>query len=484
MSLSGIGKAAGKTVGKVAARDLSNFVNPQAGSSVIGKALLVASELNALAQGAPLPPEGPLEDNRDENLVEAQLRLEFAFAERLSHNLAYKDITQQQTIVPVLEADNIIRHYEISKLSSGHGGIVGNILIPHSNPEQRRVYVNFRGTDPSILATLHLDLEHNAGEESFHHHFAQILAQINEVIGQVSGTEEKPVELIISGYSLGGALAQYCYNMSMLISALHLKADLEKEEVDILTQCSITEAQEALSQYLTQQYKIDTLKISPEDYKHFARVNSLQINTWGSSGVSKTVEDCSNHLANILLSNGKDIIGRFGENVLDLVAKTGDAKILSCCGGDLAHMKVKDENLDVKRSFLSGCISGLADTILIGGPIGMLVGGMTLFSKTLSPVSSAHTNFNFGSMGEKLAGKKYKTFLNKTLCEKNKDNEKGKEKEDDNFRPEHEALTVLQNPMIVKAKDALRKVGDVGASVKQTACETIVGQLSRLYRPK
>lgn len=470
--ITGIGKATGKFIGKAAVKDVTKFINPHEGTSVIEKALVVANELSALAQGETLPQEGPLEDNRNEDLLEAQLRLEFAFAERLSHVLAYQDITQQQTIIPMLEADNVVRHYQIHKIESDHGGIVGNILIPYSNPELRRVYVNFRGTDPGILATLHLDLEHNAGEESFHRHYGKILAQINTLIGKVSDSEDKPVELVISGYSLGGALGQYCFNMMMLLSALKLRTNLKIEEIDDFTQDLITDTEKQLNAYLLSQYKIEPLKVSFEDFEHLAKIRTFHINGWGASGVSTAVEDCSNQLANILLANGKNIIGRFGENILDPVAKTGEAKILSDCGGDLAHMRVKDENLDVKRSFISGCISGVTESVIIGGPFGLLIGGITMLTKGLSPLKSAHTSLNFGSMGEKLAGKKYTIFLNKKPCDSTKAT---------NAVPDHQALTVLQHPVLLKAKNALRQVGDAGASAKQTAWNGLVKGVTSLY---
>ncbi|MCS5712261.1 hypothetical protein [Candidatus Berkiella aquae] len=462
-------KFTSKVVARGVVRDVAQLVDPQeADNSLIGKLAHAGQQLNLLAQGQPLPIAGPLEDNREESLIDAQLRLEFAFGERLSHDFAYRNITQQQTVVSLLEEDNTVRHYQLIKLSSDHQGIDGNILIPHSDSKRRRVYVNFRGSDPSVLATLHLDLESNAGEESFHRHYAKIMKQINAHIGTVSGPKQKPVELIISGYSLGGALSQHCFNLSMLLSALHLKADLEKEQVDIETQELITAAQDIVDQHLFKEFKIDPLKLSLADYQHFSAVQSFKINTWGSTGVSKSIEGCSNLIADILVNHGKDVIGRFGVNILDIVPRTGDARILSACQGDIIYMRVKDTNADLGRSLLSGCISGVAAGMFMGGPFGAVVGTATAITQGLRPIGLAHSCLNFGSTGEKLAGKQYETIFNTSLC--------------DAKEIAHDPLAVLYHPYLIHAKETLRKAGDVGAKIKEEACKGIVVGLAHVHK--
>lgn len=454
-----------KFIGSAFVRDVSNFVNPlTVDESVIGGAVSVVQELNALARNEPLPEDRVLEDNKNEDLLEAQLRLEFAFGERLGNDLAYRDITQQQSIIPLLEEDNILRHYQIIKIKSGHEGIVGNILIPYSNPERLRIYVNFRGTVPSALASLHLNLEHLAGEESFHRHFDKIMGQINTIIGEVAG--DKEVEIITSGHSLGGALSQYFFNATMLLRASILKTDLMKEGVDKEAQERITVEEYKLKEYLLKQYKIKNFGTLLEKYSHFAQVRTVKTKTWGAAGISHAVERCSNQLADILTYNGINIEGRFGLNILDPVPKTGEGNVLSLCRANVVYMCVYDKSYDVKRSVISGFLSGATKAALLGGIWGVLVGGATVLTEGLRPVSLAHSANNFGATGEKLPGKVYKIIFSNAQCQ---------HEQSDKI---HDKLLVLQHPVLLRGKSYLQQLGDIGTSCKQTVKGAIVKQLA------
>jgi hypothetical protein len=460
-----------KLIGRAFVSDVSKFVNPlEVGESVIGSAVNVVEELNALARNEPLPKDTVLEDNKNEDLLEAQLRLEFAFGERLGNDLAYRDITQQQSIIPLLEEDNTLRHYQIIKIKSGHEGIVGNILIPYSNPERLRIYVNFRGTVPSALASLHLNLEHLAGEESFHRHFDSIMGQINTIIGEIS--DGKDVEIITSGHSLGGALSQYFLNATMLLMTSKLKSDLMKEGVDKETQTRITVEESKLKEYLSKQYKINNFGTLLGKYSHFAKVKTVRINTWGAAGISQAVERCSNRLADILTQNGFNIDGRIGVNTLDPVPKTGQGNALSLCHANVVYMCVSDKSLDVKASVLSGVIKGATSAALLGGGVwGVLVGGATVVMEGLRPVNLAHSANNFGSTGEKLPGKVYKIIFSNTQCL-------------DESEKIHDKLLVLQNPVLLRGKSYLQQLGDIGTSCKQTVKGAIVKQLAYVQEMK
>ncbi|HRE33185.1 MAG TPA: hypothetical protein PLD88_14505, partial [Candidatus Berkiella sp.] len=123
----GLTKFTSRVIARGIVRDVAQLLDPQkADNSLIGKLAHTGRQLNLLAQGQPLPIPEPLEDNREESLIDAQLRLEFAFGERLSHDFAYRDITQQQSIVSLLEEDNTVRHYQLIRLHSDHQGIDGN----------------------------------------------------------------------------------------------------------------------------------------------------------------------------------------------------------------------------------------------------------------------------------------------------------------------------------------------------------------------
>lgn len=467
---SGVKKWAARAVVTDTAKYIAAPTNTGLSGSLLAKAAHVASDLHALAVDEPVSAELAPIDNSQEDPEDAKLRLAFAAGERLSLDYAYRDIAKQPRILSVLEEDEVVRKYQIIKLSSGHDGIAGNILIPDTKTDTTRIYVNFRGTQPHIMSTVHLNFEHCAGEESFYKHFNQIMGQIDSLIGQVASEKKKPIQLIFSGHSLGGALSQHAHFAAMLLAAKALQKDLVKEEVDISTQESIKLTEEGFRQYLASKYQL-THKI--EKFEHFAKVDSFALQSWGMAGVSKTIESCSNIFADILHDNARKISARFGYNTLDIVPKCGEANTLSDCKGDVACVVITDKNLHVGRSLVSGCIDGVMAGTLFGGAYGAVVGATTAVAKGLAPINTAHNGFHYGPLGELLANKEYKVYQNTT--------EAGKKAIKEAF---DNKLPILQQPLLIKAKSALQQVGDVGSSIKETATLGIVSTLRTVYSLK
>lgn len=445
-------------------------LNTGMSGSLIAKAAHVASDLHALAVDEPLSTDLAPIDNSQEDPEVAALRLAFAAGERLSLDYAYRDIAKQPRIVSVLEEDEVVRKYQIIKLNSGHNGIAGNILIPDSKTDTTRIYINFRGTQPHIMSTVHLNFEHCAGEESFYKHFNQIMEQIDTLIAQVSNEKKKPIQLIFSGHSLGGALSQHAHYAAMLLSAKALQEDLVKEGVDVSTQENIKLTEDGFKQYLASKYQ---LTYKPEKFEHFTKVDSFALHSWGMAGVSKTIESCSNIVADILHDNGRKITARFGYNTLDVVPKCGEANTLSDCKGDVACVVITDKSLNVGRSLVSGCIDGVMAGTLFGGAYGAVVGATTAVAKGLAPINSAHNSFHYGPFGELLANKEYQVYRNTT--------EAGKKAIKEAF---DNKLPILQKPLLVKAKNVLQQVGDVGSTIKETATLGIVSSLRAVYSVK
>lgn len=443
-------------VGRTALSDVAKYIASENG--VIAKATQVAQDLNALALDQPLSADLASIDNSQESPQDARLRLEFALGERLSLDFSYRDVARQPRIIPLLEEDNVVRHYEIRKLQSGHNGIVGNILIPAPSNETTRIYINFRGTQPHVMSSVHLNFEHCAGEESFYTHANKIMRQINDLIGQVSGKEKRPVQLIFSGHSLGGALSQHAHYAAMVQSALVIGVEQQK----------VTKGVTKLRTYLSGQYK---LSHQFEILRNFAEVDALVLNSWGMAGVSNTIGNSSNVFANLLQSSNKKIKGRFGYNTLDVVPRCGESNTLLDCNGDVACVVISDENANMTRTLVSGCIDGVVAGSVFGGVYGAAVGVTTAVVKSLTPISAAHNTLHYGPFGELLANKEYKTLQNTTP--------EGKRAIVDTF---DNKLTVLQKPLLVKAKSALLKVGDMGAELKESAANGIVSGLKAIYQ--
>lgn len=453
--------------------DVSRFIDPQRvdgeARTVTGSVVNTARELEAVARGKPSRKRRtPAIDNQDESLPNAQQRLEFAFGERLALDVAYRPISQQQTIIPLLEEDNVIRQYKIVALRSGHSGIVGNILIPQSTAEHRRIYVNFRGTDSQNSASLHVDLEHCVGEESFHKCFSAIMGQINGLIGEMAGNTDAPIQLIVSGHSMGSALSQYFLNGAMLSAALSLPIDLSREEVDEATPDLIIDYQRHFANYLHQQYGIARDSVSCGNTPHFAKITTFRINSWGTVGVSHEMASLSNLLTDVLNANGKTVIGRFGNNKLDIITKNGFANCLADCSGDIAYLLIEDQHLELNRSAVAGLLTGVTTGLLIGGIPGLLVGGATAAYHSLRPLCLAHGNTHFGSYGELLPGKTYEYIHNSTPAGRRKIRDIASDKS-----------TLMQQPIIHQAKAFLKQSGHAGSKLKEKAAMGVVAAIQK-----
>lgn len=453
--------------------DVSRFIDPQRvdgeARTVTGSVVNTARELEAVARGKPSRKRrAPAIDNQDESLPNAQQRLEFAFGERLALDLAYRPISQQQTIIPLLEEDNVLRQYKIVAIRSGHSGIVGNILIPQSPTERRRVYVNFRGTDSQNSASIHLDLEHCVGEESFHKCFAAIMGQINSVIGEVAGSTDASIELIISGHSMGSALGQYCLNAAMLSAALSLRANLIRAGVDKEAQELIADYHYNFTDYLSKQYSIASDMFAFENLPHFAKISTFKINSWGTVGVSHEIAGLSNLLTHVLVAKGKAVVGRFGNNKLDIITKNGYANSLADCNGDIAYLLIEDQHLELNRSAVAGILTGVTTGFFIGGIPGLVIGGATAAYHGLRPLCLAHGNTHFGSYGECLPGKTYEYVNNKTDAGRRQIAEIASDKS-----------TLMQQPIIHQAKALLKQSGHAGSKLKEKAAMGVVAAIQK-----
>lgn len=374
----------------------------------------------------PLPTLTSEQDIQTEMQTLKQLRL----GELVAHKLAYKE-HPESSVISLLEEDDVDREYISTRLSSGHGGVVGFIYTPTPVNSRARVYVNFRGTHNT--ASLHADLEYSAGEKSFHHCLKKMIDQLSQILSCLPTEKKKDLEIIFAGHSLGACYAQYALNACMQFQAQNLLEDLAIFGIDHETQLLITTTQEEWQSYLHKTYQLAPAAISSEQRRVFEMVRTFKVFSLNAPGVSKASENLSNILADILKQNGKQVIGRFALVDRDGIQRLGESNVLLDCNADTALLEMFENKVTTD-------------------PIQVLSG-------FLCPTLQAHTAFHFKANGQIDSSRCFLITQGHT--------QKGRRYIKQQLG--NNKLAIMQNNVILGAKALLCKAGDVGAKIKSTA---------------
>lgn len=401
---------------------------------------------------------------------ERALLSEFALGEELAHRWAYQDQKDKQTI-KIKEEDGIEREYQVLKLHTNTNKILAHMYIPSGSNSSSKVYVNFTGTCSG--ATVHADLEAFPGEQSFQKNKDLIMHQVNWALGEVAKKTGQPVDLTVSGHSLGGALAQQFFAESLRYSALGYDDELQKLKergnLNSKAKKEITETRDRihkedakLAGYIQAQYGIEKdkkiLPVPPSVCReNFKQVGQMRICTWNAAGVSKEVERFANKTANLLVKQGKKITGRFGMVGGDGVQCTGAGTVLSDTKADVANLKMDCGKEGLTGTLLQGLLGGAAAGATAGmvlGPVGAVVGGtIGVLIPSLRPTAQAHMSYHFNQNGK--AEQPYELIRNDT-----------KEGHDKVKARLQNKSKVLQNPVMKAGVFFLHKVGYAGSYMK------------------
>lgn len=379
---------------------------------------------------------------------------EFSLGANLAHNMAYRNNPALEKI-SIKEEDNVCRDYQTVKIRSGHNAINAEMYLPIGNNDQSTVYVNFTGTNS--LATLHADLEHNAGEQVFHRNKLHVMAQIADAVRQVSERTGKPVTLHFSGHSLGGALAQHGLNETMRYLAANLKDKITNEN----EKNQIAKAEETLIGQIKKHNSRTDNTLSKDGLEQFKKVGALKISTWDSTGVSKEVEAYSNEMSNLLVKHDMDITARLGMVGGDFVQKTGQGTVLSDSDASVQVLKLdlgyEGFKRNLLKSFLTGAVCVAAGLTL--GPFAAGVLGTTGFlTRAALPTIKAHTSPS-GCFNEdnKLQSSKEKPIGYEKLSN---DTPEGRAKIKARLQNKS---SILQSSPLVMGKAALHGLGKAGS---------------------
>lgn len=217
--------------------------------------------------------------------------------------------------------------------------LIADVIIPEDDPQHDKpVYIAWTGSDNKEKWIADF-VEGYPGEATYRRHEREMVAQIKEkLLEHYRKNPNKPLKLVFTGHSLGGALAQRNFN------------SFQKELLKDLSQ------------------------------GEKAWVSHMSCTVFNSAGVSKVVADSSNTCSKALVEQGIEQELTYVANRGDIVSQTGYA-ILNDPENNKAHVhavfKDSKQQSSVTAKIVGPSAGALAGAV-IGtpfGPAGWLIGG-------------------------------------------------------------------------------------------------------------
>lgn len=335
--------------------------------------------------------------------ITAQLR-EFALTEKLSHTEhgAYgAPKRSEHDVIEIKDQTNTdATPYKILKIKTNKNGLVAEVFIPIDTTQSQNIYINWTGTHN--LNTVLADLERAPGEESYRSQELSIIKQLNNIIKEFHSTSKKKANIIVTGHSLGGALAQQSFHSLQRAIAHNIyEKELNKNEMSISKKWIESEKEYRTSLKSQAEHTRQDIPKDVRSHLNNAHIGSLTLGVWNSAGVLKAIENSSNQLAGLITQSGIKQRALFGMVGGDSIQKTGEGSILSNVSSDeadviIAKIDKGHEGYYKKLIFgVLGATTASASCILLGLPIAILGGlafGMLPMAKS---TMQAHSETHF-----------------------------------------------------------------------------------------
>ena len=345
--------------------------------------------------------------NQEEKAERAKItdRLQnFALTERLAHSVAGAygaPLRHGNEIIKIKErTDTDEIPYKVIKIQTQSSGLVGEILVPVDAKQSQNIYINWVGT--YNLSTALADLERAPGEESYRNDEQNIIKQINQAVKSFHDISKEKSKIMISGHSLGGALAQQNFHSIQRSIATHLYEDnLQKGDVETCGKWIESEKNYRLALSAKEQHTHQELTADIRTHLTPKYIDSITLGAWNSAGVLKAVENSSNELAGIISESGVQQRALFGMVGGDAVQRTGEGSVLSNVSAEDAEVTLAKVDIGQEGFYKSlllsllGATTATASCMVLGVPAAILGGlafGMLPLAKS---TAIAHTACHF-----------------------------------------------------------------------------------------
>lgn len=314
---------------------------------------------------------------------------DFNLSETMAHRIAYAIAKHPDQVKKIVLQDNnqqVINSFTVDEIRITKSdkqrdlGLMGAILVPERLEEKNSLatlHVIWAGTHSTHSAKI--DSEICPGEESYRRGEDQVLKQIIPKIEMLYKHSRKPVNVILSGHSLGGALAQLTFHSLQRILMFDIKdSQINREwEIEFQKQLKIETAD------IEHQRSLSGISLSR------AYLHSITVEAWNSPGVLAAVAKHSNLMSGLLAEKGIKLFANYGMVHGDPVQTSGHGMVLNEVGKNKARiriLKIQPNQLDFKTKSIAGVsalsVGKVLGTAILGGPAGAMATAVTLSGAT------------------------------------------------------------------------------------------------------
>jgi hypothetical protein len=317
---------------------------------------------------------------------------------------AYNDYTDKQSVIITNPETQHKEQYVVTNITAKKNddtqelSLLGHIYTPATRSKHPIVYISWRGSINK--ESWYSDTQLAAGVESYLTHEFEILEQISRAIKATHENHGEKVNLFVTGHSLGGGLAQTCYNS--------IQRALLRENPDI-HQSFKKEVLDDFSSHIDKKHLATLLSESIKSKLNPNLISRMDIGVWNSPGVLNSVARSSNICSEALVDLNIEQHGHFALVSGDLVQTCGDATILTGPNNkanvDVLYLDNGQASCNTKIAAVgAGALAGgVAGSIIpvpgVGTASGGTVGGVGMASLMFYAQKLSHSNRFYNEEG-------------------------------------------------------------------------------------
>ena len=254
-----------------------------------------------------------------------------SFSEAVGHRLAYQLAKGLIEVGTTVELKNIYGrdvNFNIHQIVTDHAGLNGYVLMPVGF---NQLVIAWTGT--MNFAGAWIDTQISPGEDSYRRRESSIIRQINQYVKTlVEQNPDQPIEIFMSGHSLGSSLSQMTlHSLQRAICQNMQNTDLQRLEEKFVKTMNVGAKPES---------KIESL--SPLDIDHLTakNISKLQISIKNAPGVLRPVSSHSSQMAPWVKAAGV-------EQVFDFLKVHGDP--VQMCGSHMALDRAPRDSVVIRE---------------------------------------------------------------------------------------------------------------------------------------
>jgi hypothetical protein len=256
-----------------------------------------------------------------------------SFSETVGHGLAYQLAKGRIEVGTVVNLEDIYGrevNFRIHQIETNHAGLNGYVLMPTETGLKQLVIV---WTGTMNIAGARIDTQVAPGEDSYRRREALIVRQINQYVAAlVEQNLNQPIEIFITGHSLGSSLSQLTFHSLQRAICENIQdEDLQSLEARFVETMNVGAKPDG---------KIESLSLLDINHLTAENISKLHISIKNSPGVHRTVSSHSSKMAPKVKAAGV-------EQIFDFLKVHGDP--VQMCGAHMILDRATENSVKIRQ---------------------------------------------------------------------------------------------------------------------------------------